>query len=80
MAGGAAQPPAGLRGVVFVWIDLFARSGMAILLVDRKVRRVVKSAGYIYILSLGEITVSNPREDFGSDLREQMRAWFTVNF
>lgn len=65
---------------VFGWIDLFARSGMAILLVDHNVRRVVKMASTIYVLSLGEITAHGAREDFEGDLHEQVKAWLGVNF
>ncbi|MGH7069109.1 MAG: ABC transporter ATP-binding protein [Acetobacteraceae bacterium] len=65
---------------VFGWIDMFARSGMAILLVDHNVRRVVKMASHIYVLSLGEITASGRREEFQGDLHEQVRAWLGVSF
>ncbi|HET7635575.1 MAG TPA: ABC transporter ATP-binding protein [Burkholderiales bacterium] len=65
---------------VFGWIGMFAADGMAILLVDHNVRRVVKMADNIYVLSLGEITASGRREDFEGDLHEQVRSWLGVNF
>jgi branched-chain amino acid transport system ATP-binding protein len=65
---------------VFGWIGMFAAAGMAILLVDHNVRRVVKMADNIYVLSLGEITASGRREDFEGDLHEQVRSWLGVNF
>lgn len=78
------EPSIGLAPLVarevFGWIDMFARSGMAILLVDHNVRRVVKMASHIYVLSLGEITASGRREEFEGDLHEQVRAWLGVNF
>jgi branched-chain amino acid transport system ATP-binding protein len=65
---------------VFGWIRMFAADGMAILLVDHNVRRVVKMADNIYVLSLGEITASGRREDFEGDLHEQVKSWLGVNF
>jgi branched-chain amino acid transport system ATP-binding protein len=65
---------------VYRWIDLFAARGMTILLVDHNVRRVVKLSGYIYVLSLGEITAHGRREDFEGDLHEQVKSWLGVNF
>ena len=43
-------------------------------------RRVVKMAEYIYVMSLGEITAEGKRADFEGDLHEQVRAWLGVNF
>jgi branched-chain amino acid transport system ATP-binding protein len=65
---------------VYQWIELFSAQGMAILLVDHNVRRVVKLSQYIYVLSLGEITAEGRREDFEGDLHEQVRSWLGVNF
>ena len=65
---------------VYRWIELFAAQGMTILLVDHNVRRVVKMAEYIYVLSLGEITAQGRREDFEGDLHEQVKSWLGVNF
>jgi branched-chain amino acid transport system ATP-binding protein len=65
---------------VYDWIKLFAQTGMAILLVDHNVRRVVAMSEYIYVLSLGEITAEGNRDDFSGDLHEQVRSWLGVNF
>ena len=65
---------------VYRWIDLFTAQGMTILLVDHNVRRVVQMSGYIYVLSLGEVTAQGRREDFEGDLHEQVRSWLGVNF
>jgi branched-chain amino acid transport system ATP-binding protein len=65
---------------VYDWIKLFAQTGMAILLVDHNVRRVVAMSEYIYVLSLGEITAKGNRDDFSGDLHEQVRSWLGVNF
>jgi branched-chain amino acid transport system ATP-binding protein len=65
---------------VYQWIELFSAQGMAILLVDHNVRRVVKLSQYIYVLSLGQITAEGRREDFEGDLHEQVRSWLGVNF
>ena len=65
---------------VFSWIEKFARSGMAILLIDHNVRRVVKMADRIYVLSLGKVTASGGREDFEGDLHEQVRQWLGLDF
>jgi len=65
---------------VYRWIDLFTAQGMTILLVDHNVRRVVHMSGYIYVLSLGEITAQGKREDFEGDLHQQVRSWLGVNF
>jgi branched-chain amino acid transport system ATP-binding protein len=65
---------------VYEWIGLFAREHMSILLVDHNVRRVVRMSGYIYVLTLGEITAEGPPEAFQGDLHEQVKAWLGVNF
>ena len=65
---------------VFEWIRLFAERGMAILLVDHNVRRVVALSAYVYVLSLGEIAAEGRPEDFQGDLHEQVRAWLGINF
>jgi branched-chain amino acid transport system ATP-binding protein len=65
---------------VFGWIRLFAADGMAILLVDHNVRRVIAMAQRVYVLSLGEITASGTPEDFAGDLHEQVKAWLGINF
>ena len=65
---------------VYRWIELFSGQGMAILLVDHNVRRVVKMSEYIYVMSLGEITAEGRRADFEGDLHEQVKAWLGVNF
>jgi branched-chain amino acid transport system ATP-binding protein len=65
---------------VYGWIDLFTEQGMTILLVDHNVRRVVKLAHYVYVLSLGQITAQGRPEDFAGDLHEQVKSWLGVNF
>ncbi len=65
---------------VYEWIKLFATTGMAILLVDHNVRRVVAMSEYVYVLSLGVITAEGHRGDFEGDLHEQVRSWLGVNF
>jgi branched-chain amino acid transport system ATP-binding protein len=69
-----------IAGEVYQWIELFSKSGMAILLVDHNVRRVVKMSEYIYVLSLGEISAEGGRSEFEGDLHEQVRTWLGVNF
>lgn len=65
---------------VYHWIDLFAGEQTAIFLVDHNVRRVVKMASYIYVLSLGEITAEGRRDAFEGDLHEQVKTWLGINF
>ena len=78
------EPSVGLAPIVaaevYRFIELFAREGMTILLVDHNVRRVVRMADYVYVLSLGEITARGRREDFEGDLHAQVKAWLGVNF
>jgi ABC-type branched-subunit amino acid transport system ATPase component len=65
---------------VYGWIDLFAKTQMAILLVDHNVRRVVRMSHYIYVLSLGEIAAEGPPAAFAGDLHEQVKGWLGINF
>jgi len=65
---------------VYNWINLFSDEGMAILLVDHNVRRVVRMSRYIYVLSLGEIAAQGPPEAFEGDLHEQVKGWLGINF
>ena len=78
------EPSIGLAPVlaeeVFGWIGKFAQSGMAILLIDHNVRRVVRMSDRIYVLSLGRVTASGGREDFQGDLHEQVRQWLGLDF
>ena len=48
-----------IAGQVFEWIRLFAAEGMAILLVDHNIRKVIELSDYTYVLSLGRITSYN---------------------
>lgn len=78
------EPSIGLSPVlaegVFGWIERFARSGMAILLIDHNVRRVVRMSDRIHVLSLGRITAAGGRKDFEGDLHEQVRQWLGLDF
>lgn len=65
---------------VYGWIGSFAAAGMAILLVDHNVRRVIAVARRSYVLSLGRISASGERADFQGDLHEQVRQWLGINF
>lgn len=65
---------------VYGWIDQFATDGIAILLVDHNVRRVIKMASRVYVLNLGEITAEGAASDFAGDLHEQVKAWLGINF
>jgi ABC-type branched-subunit amino acid transport system ATPase component len=65
---------------VYRWIELFAAERMAILLVDHNVRRVVKMARYVYVLSLGEIVAEGEASAFEGDLHGQVKRWLNINF
>lgn len=65
---------------VYGWIGQFAARGIAILLVDHNVRRVVKMASRVYVLNLGEITAAGDAADFAGDLHEQVKTWLGINF
>jgi len=69
-----------LAAEIFEHIRSFAQSGMAILLVDHNVRRVVSLADHVYVLALGEITASGEPADFAGDLHDQVREWLGINF
>jgi len=69
-----------LAELVFECIERFAQAGMGVLLVDHNVRRVVKMSDHIYVLSLGRIVAAGPREDFESDLHEQVKQWLGLNY
>lgn len=64
---------------VFEWIRLFARQGMAILLVDHNIRRVIELSDYVYVLSLGEVSAHGPREEFQGDMFIQVREWMGLS-
>lgn len=65
---------------VFDWIGLFAKAGMAILLVDHNIRKVIELSDYTYVLSLGEVTGEGPREHFMGDMHEQVKTWLGLNY
>ncbi len=65
---------------VFEWIGLFAREGMAILLVDHNIRKVIELSDFTYVLSLGEVTGAGTREHFMRDMHEQVKQWLGLNY
>lgn len=65
---------------VFDWIRLFAKAGMAVLLVDHNIRRVIQLSDYTYVLSLGSVTAEGPRETFEGDMHDQVREWLGLNY
>jgi branched-chain amino acid transport system ATP-binding protein len=65
---------------VYHWINLFAKTKTAILLVDHNVRRVVQMAQHIYVLSLGVIAAEGPPDAFTGDLQAQVKGWLGINF
>src|SRR5262249_52749943 len=73
-------PSPKVAGEVYGWIELFAAERMAILLVDHNVRRVVKMAHYVYVLSRGEIVAEGEASAFQGDLDGQVKRWLNVNF
>lgn len=77
------EPSIGLSPIVadqvFGWISLFASRGMAVLLVDHNIRRVIELSDYIYVLSLGEVSAQGTRQDFQGDMIEQVRGWMGLH-
>lgn len=65
---------------VYEWIGLFSKSEMGILLVDHNIRKVLKMSDFIYVLTLGQVSAKGGREDFQSDLHEQVRRWMGITF
>jgi len=65
---------------VFEWIKLFAREGMAILLIDHNIRKVIEVSDYTYVLTLGEVTAEGLRKEFTGDMHDQVRGWLGLDF
>ena len=65
---------------IYECLDSFVLDGMTVLLVDHNVRRVVKTAQHVYVLSLGQITASGSSADFAGDLHEQVKVWLGIEF
>jgi branched-chain amino acid transport system ATP-binding protein len=78
------EPSIGLSPIVaeqvFSWIKMFADQGMAILLVDHNIRKVIELSDYTYVLSLGEVTGEGAREHFLGDMHEQVKTWLGLNY
>ena len=78
------EPSIGLAPLVaaqvFDWIQLFAREGMAILLVDHNIRKVIEVSDYTYVLNLGQVSAQGPQAEFTGDLHEQVRGWLGLDF
>lgn len=68
-----------IAGEVYNWIQSFVEGGMTIFLVDHNIRRVVRMAGRIYVLSLGEITAEGCAADFDGDLHQHVRVWLGID-
>ena len=65
---------------VFLWIERFAQARMGILLIDHNVRRVVRMADQVAVLSLGRVTASGPAAQFQGDLHRQVQEWLGLKF
>ena len=65
---------------VFEWIKLFAREGMAILLIDHNIRKVIEVSDYTYVLTLGEVSAECLRKEFEGDMHDQVRSWLGLDF
>jgi len=77
------EPSVGLSpkvaGEVYDWIESFVKGGMTIFLVDHNIRRVVRMARQIYVLSLGEISAEGRASDFNGDLHQHVRMWLGID-
>lgn len=69
-----------LAAQTFEWIREFARMGMALLMVDHNVRRVIGMADFVYVLSLGEITASGRADEFRGDVHAMVKQWLGITF
>jgi ABC-type branched-subunit amino acid transport system ATPase component len=65
---------------VFVWIEKFAQAQMGILLIDHNVRRVVRMADRVCVLSLGRITAEGEAAEFRGNLHAQVQEWLGLHF
>jgi branched-chain amino acid transport system ATP-binding protein len=78
------EPSVGLAPAVaeqiFEWIRRFAAEGVAILLVDHNLRRVIEIADYTYVLSLGRIAAEGPRASFEGDMHAQVQEWLGLAY
>ena len=63
---------------VYVLIALLSSSGMAILVIDHNVRKVVQMAGKVYVLTLGQVSAEGTGSDFQSNLHEHVRDWLGI--
>ena len=65
---------------VFVWIEKFTQANMGILLIDHNVRRVVRMADRVCVLSLGRITAEGDAAEFQGNLHQQVQEWLGLHF
>lgn len=65
---------------VFVWIEKFTQANMGILLIDHNVRRVVRMADRVCVLSLGRITAQGAAAEFAGNLHQQVQEWLGLHF
>lgn len=65
---------------VFVWIEKFTQANMGILLIDHNVRRVVRMADRVCVLSLGRITAQGDAAEFQGNLHQQVQEWLGLHF
>ena len=65
---------------VFVWIEKFTEAGIGIVLIDHNVRRVVRMADRICVLSLGRVTAEGDAAEFQGNLHEQVQDWLGLQF
>ena len=65
---------------VFVWIEKFTEAEIGIVLIDHNVRRVVRMADRICVLSLGRITAQGDAAEFQGNLHQQVQEWLGLHF
>jgi ABC-type branched-subunit amino acid transport system ATPase component len=65
---------------VFRWIEKFTQAGMGVLLIDHNVRRVVRMADRVCVLSLGRVSAEGEATEFQGNLHEQVQGWLGLHF
>ena len=65
---------------VFVWIEKFTEAEIGIVLIDHNVRRVVRMADRICVLSLGRVSAEGDAAEFQGNLHEQVQEWLGLQF
>jgi branched-chain amino acid transport system ATP-binding protein len=64
---------------IYGHIETFAKSGVAVMIIDHNIRKVVAMADRLYVLTLGSIAAQGSGADFKDKLHDHVKEWLGIS-